>query len=254
MSQGVIYIATGRKYIEEACQSAESLKANVPAMSVTLFADEKIDSPLFDQVVPIEKPGPFKSASLHRRMSPKVVYIGMSPYDYTLYLDTDTYICGDISDLFPLLERFDLAVAHDANRTPRRLAQKQPELPNSFAQLNAGIILFKASSHMRAFLSEWLRLYQEPQYDDYWGDQYAFRLALYKSDLRFATLTPEYNCRFRKPMYLHGSVKILHGRHSDLHGVAKQLNATTQRRICKPQVDRSLWRRLLKRVEMALRQ
>ncbi len=39
-----------------------------------------------------------------------------SPYEHTLFLDADTYICDNINELFDLLELFDLALAHDTFR------------------------------------------------------------------------------------------------------------------------------------------
>ena len=62
-------------------------------------------------------------------------------------------------------------------------------------------------------------------------DQPALRKALYNSSLRMATLTPEYNCRFNMPGYVHGKVKILHGRHPDILGVAKVINGTVGQRL-----------------------
>lgn len=244
MSRGTIYIATGRKYVEEACRSAASLKASVPMMHVTLLSDERPQAPHFDEVLPVKKPDPAEG-----RFMSKVASMRMSPYDQTLFLDTDTYVCEDILDLFPLLEKFDIAVAHDVNRIPKRLASSRLEIPPSFAQFNTGVILFKASPHMHAFLTEWGKFYQTMGHKEYLSDQYGFRQALYNSSLRIATLPAEYNCRFRKPMYLDGPVRILHGRHPDLPSVTRRLNATTDRRICKPQIDRPLWERLLRRAK-----
>jgi hypothetical protein len=42
-------------------------------------------------------------------------------------------------------------------------------------------------------------------------DQASFRAAAYLSELRIATLSPEYNCRFPFPTSVCGEVKILHG-------------------------------------------
>jgi hypothetical protein len=63
------------------------------------------------------------------------------------------------------------------------------------------------------------------------NDQQAFRAALYKSKLRLATLTPEYNCRFNAPVCINGRVNILHGRHPNLPAVAQEINSQTGRRV-----------------------
>jgi hypothetical protein len=63
------------------------------------------------------------------------------------------------------------------------------------------------------------------------NDQPFFRVAAYKGDIRIATLTREYNCKYRGQGYLNGPVKIIHG-HIDLRldtahvqGALKVLNA-----------------------------
>jgi hypothetical protein len=40
MSKGVIYIATGDDFIEEAIVSVQQLKSVVPSINVTLFCDK----------------------------------------------------------------------------------------------------------------------------------------------------------------------------------------------------------------------
>ena len=241
MLQGVIYIATGRKYIEEAFKSVASLKAATPSVHVTLFCDEQVRSPYVDDVILIEtakqQDETFSQAvSSSKGMFNKVYYMGKSPYERTLFLDTDTYIVNDISDLFPLLDRFDIAVAHAPHRSPRGAAEQKRflEVPRSFPVMNSGVILFGRSDRTSAFFSEWLRLC-ESEYSEC-NDQASFRNTLYYSEVRIATLTPEYNYRFRKRLCINGVLKILHGRHSNLPVVAKKAEAFIARGIAPPLV------------------
>lgn len=62
-------------------------------------------------------------------------------------------------------------------------------------------------------------------------DQPSFREAVFNSELKIATLTPEYNCRFIIPTFISGKVKILHGRCDDLSLVAKKTNYKTMPRF-----------------------
>jgi hypothetical protein len=224
MSDGIIYIATGKKYIQEACQSVASLKAQMPQVSVTLFADEAIESPHFDQVIVIKNP--------QYGFIDKIVYMNQSPYDRTIFIDTDTYICDDLSDLFMLLDRFDIAVSHEAQRGERLI----DGVPECFPELNTGVIPFRKSPAMEQFLYDWLTLFKEGMqskrslYRQY-NDQPAFQEALYHSDLRVATLTPEYNCRCLSSTFVSRKVKILHLRHPNLPGVAKEINRNHLKRI-----------------------
>lgn len=233
MSIGVTYIATGRRFIDEACVSAASLKLRMPQIPITIFADGELESAHFENVVYI------RSA----RYGPvdKILHIGSSPYEQTVFLDTDTYVCDDISELFTLLDRFDIAVAH----APYRAAYRIDGVPDSFPEFNTGVVVFKASPKIARFFSQWRALYERdlkrsirwlhPLEDTLFNgslpNQATFREALYHSDLRVATLTPEYNCRFIFPGFAHNPVKILHGRHGRLSKVAEDLNADTAPRV-----------------------
>lgn len=256
MRHGVIYVATGRKYIDEALQSMASLKAATPSVHVTLFSDEDVKSPWFDELVRIEaaqeRDETFRAAAstLPMGMINKVYYMARSPYDRTLFLDTDTYVVNDISDMFPLLERFDIAVTHAPHRSLKALKAPLAEVPASFPVLNTGVILFRRSERLSAFFSEWLRLYPDVKYAGC-NDQAPFREALYHSDLRVATLTPEYNYRFGKRLAINGVLKIIHGRHPNLPQVAKRADAIVARGIAPPLVDPlapSMWSKVRKRL------
>jgi hypothetical protein len=67
---------------------------------------------------------------------------------------------------------------------------------------------------MDRFLESWGELYQSflaEKPGQPINDQPFFRAAAYASDVRIATLTREYNCKFRGQGYLNGTVKIIHG-------------------------------------------
>ncbi len=232
-ARGVIYVAKGEKYIDEACRSAASLKVHLPELPVTLFSDVTLERSCFDSVISISS-SPYS-------IRDKAANLAYSPYEHTLYLDSDTYVADDISELFHLLDVFDLAAAH----APARRAFQVNDVPGSFPEFNAGVILFKKSSKILGFLDQWLELYDRnirkeappgipkgkiaERYP--FRDQPSFREALYHSDLRIATLTPEYNCRIGSLGYINGPVKILHGRHPRLSELASQLNQKTHQRV-----------------------
>ena len=228
MSTGVIYIATGKKFIDEACNSAASLRRIMPDMPLTIFCDEQVESAHFENVIRLNTP--------RYSLIDKILNISFSPYNCTLFLDTDTYACEDLSDLFPLMEEFDIAMAH----APLRASYQVRGVPDSFPEFNTGVILFKKSPQIMRFFSEWLNLYERDlKTEIQWllphpsglNDQPTFREALYRSDLRIATLTSEYNCRFNFPGFVHHKVKIFHGRQKDLQTIARPMNAKIVPRV-----------------------
>jgi hypothetical protein len=235
-TRGVVYIATGEEYIEEALASAASLKREMPGLPVTLFCDDEAACSGVGEVVRIAADPAFPGCAS------KIPHLAASPYDETLFLDSDTYVCGDLSDLFAVLGAFDLAAAH----APARAIYEVEGVPDSFPEFNTGVILFRRSLGVQGVLCSWAELFAHDlerlrrdelcwvcPADRRWhtlNDQGAFRGALYRSGVRVATLPPEYNCRFTVPGFVDGPVRILHGRGLDLPQVAATINAISTRR------------------------
>lgn len=240
---GVIYVATGERYQAEAVVSAASLKQASPGIAATLITDSSDPVDPFDQVIVLDDP--------RHDFVDKIRGIRMSPYHRTVFLDSDTYVCDDISDLFDLLGRFDVAAAQAVLRVNVPIEG----IPYAFTEPNTGVLGFRKSPAWEAFSAEWLALYErdrETLRGGSWegkalsGDQAAFRKLLYHSDLRLATLASEYNCRFDAG-YLHGRVKILHQRASqaELQKTAAILNSAAGKRVHlthHPRSRRITWR------------
>lgn len=54
-----------------------------------------------------------------------------------------------------MLKNFDIAVAH----APSRIVYQIKKLPESFPEMNTGVILFKSSHCVNLFFQEWLNIY-----------------------------------------------------------------------------------------------
>ncbi|WP_298492794.1 putative nucleotide-diphospho-sugar transferase [uncultured Maritimibacter sp.] len=179
---GVIYVATGPDYRDLAQASARSLRHHEPQLAIDLFTDapDTIASGLFDAVHPIEEP--------HDRS--KLDCMAFTRFERTLFLDCDTLVVNRLGDLFDLLDRFDLAAAHDVRRTSDLIRQGQRHAtPYAFPQLNSGVLLYRMTQATRAFLSEWRARYTAGR------DQPIFKDLLWETDIRFYVLPPEFNLR-----------------------------------------------------------
>jgi hypothetical protein len=196
-TQGILYIATGGKYIRAGIRSAESVRAHCPDLPTHLYADWKQHGFDFH-----ESPYPFTSVEHiddpHRRS--KVDYMSRTPFDRTLYLDTDTALQADIRGMFELLDRFDIALVHAHRRNaPARLKDWRVRLPAAFPQFNSGVVLYRRTPAVTELLDSWRRAFHEAGLAQ---DQVTLRELLWSSDLRIATLPPEYNVRFIKYHFL----------------------------------------------------
>jgi hypothetical protein len=203
--QGVVYVATGKKYYDEACISVRSLKAS-NTLRTAIFTDQPQQNPDFDLHIPVKGTGD--------GFLDKVINLKSSPFEHTLFLDTDTFVWSELSDLFNLLEHYDLAAAHD-----HLVREVYPVVgvPQAFPEFNTGVLLFRNDHPMRTLLDTWVEIFQEEKESflrktpgKRFHDQPPFRKAIYGSSLRMATLPPEYNCMFRYAGSVVGEVKILH--------------------------------------------
>ena len=180
--QGVIYVAQGAGYLDLAQRSARSLRALNPGHAIDLFTDLAPEPDLFDRVEAIPAGPTAKLASLP-----------CSRFDRTLYLDCDTLCLAPLGDLFDVLERFELAVAHDVRRTWSLIREGTGErVPYAFPQMNCGVLLYRRSEAMATFLRDWQVTYLAAGSA---RDQPSFRDVLWRSDLRFYVLPPEFNLR-----------------------------------------------------------
>jgi hypothetical protein len=236
-------VATGGRYIREASVSVRSLRRHEPSLPVRVYTDGKHGEYL-------EEPFPFPSPqdllefvshpNATRSWSDKPLALLSEAPDgeRILVLDTDTRVCGSLSEVFELLDRFDLAAAH----APARLGPGQPRAlaaraPRAFPELNTGVIAMRKSQAAVELLARWASLHEEMlRHTDArrLGDQATFRVALYESAIRFTVLPPEYNCRFTIPTYLHGPARILHGRHPHIEQVERELNSYIGPRVYVP--------------------
>jgi hypothetical protein len=190
-TRGVMYVVTGKKYIQSAIKSARSVHKYSPDLQIHLFAnwqecgfDFSNSNEPFTSVDNIESP--------HYRS--KVDYSVKSPFDRTLYLDSDTRVLDDITPIFDLLDRFDMALAHAPNRITS-LKNWRIQIPVCFPQFNSGVIAYRKSDKVWEVLHQWIDAFHQAGFI---ADQITLREIIWLSDLRVATLPPEYNMRSLK--------------------------------------------------------
>jgi Nucleotide-diphospho-sugar transferase len=177
---GVLLVATGEGYRRLAARAAESVRRACPGLPIDLFTDADASGP-FDRVVTIEDVW-FRS---------RIEAMARTRFERTLMLDADLLVIADIGDLFEVLDRFDIALAHDQARNgPAANVFWRRPLPNAFPQFNGGVIAYRRSPRVLAFLERWAEAMRTSGLK---RDQPVLRELLWESDLRIATLPPEYN-------------------------------------------------------------
>jgi hypothetical protein len=181
LSCGFVLAASGADYTDIAYRTAHSMRAVMPDANIDLFTDQNVEPGPFDQVHQLE----------NSWFRPKFESLRRSRFDRTVYLDSDILVIADISDIFQVLNNFDVAMAHDPLRNSTNGLRKwRQDIPNAFPQLNGGLIGIKSSQQTDRFLiavEDALRTDKLPK------DQPVVRELLYQSELRLAVLPPEYN-------------------------------------------------------------
>lgn len=208
MTEGVLYIASGKPFVKEAAVSAARLREFMPHTPVAIVTDVagvKTAGTPFDQVI--------QADDSDRDFGDQIRYLEKTPFDRTLCLDTDIYLDAAVEDVFEVLDAFDIAAAHNQDGS----AYEVSGVPDAFPEYNTGVVAYRMSHSFRAFLEEWRDYYAELTSGENSQNQPAFRKALYESELRVATLPSEYNTMVRYPGHAKGPVKMFHGRLLDIN-------------------------------------
>ncbi len=199
-NSGVLYCATDIVYVKQAMLSAKSIKSHNSAIKCSICTSVDIkNEDCWDKIIPIPK-----SITDHSQyMLDKLRSLLLTPYSYTLYLDSDTYILDDISELFQLFSKFDLAFCHGHERNFRYQIQHgyiayqgkktravSDNIPYCFSPLQGGLILYSNAPDVKNWLHNLLDIYKSKGFFD---DQAIMRELLWNSDLRFYILPREYN-------------------------------------------------------------
>jgi len=227
MSAGVMYIASGEEYVSEAITSAESVRKHMPDVDIALVTDDDIRSTAFDDILDLNDAYPSFGIS--------TIKPNLSPYDRTLFLDSDTYVTEPVDDLFGILDDHHMAFT----QSPGRLSVKG--LPDPWVEFNTGVIAYRSSSETDAFFSRWQDLHEESLDAGVERNQPSFARTVYESDIDYFVLPREYNCRIPRFGYLAHDAKIVHGRHTvSLSEVADRLNGPSDRRVYWPKIRSNL--------------
>jgi hypothetical protein len=199
-NRGVLYVVVGSRdiYANAAIRSATSLRRVMPDLAIAIASDRTIDGP-FDQHILIEETEGFRA---------KIVGMQQTPFEQTVFLDADTFVLADFDDVFELLDRYDMALAHE----PSRISTVLGEVPVAYPEFNSGVIAYRSTPLVQSALADWLHEYGEIRPRPKTQDQPSLRRVLYRStQLRIATLTSEYNRRIDTAGFLHGQIRVLHG-------------------------------------------
>ena len=250
--EGVLYACSGDYYVAEALRSARSsLRFNkLPHLLITsgeagasaggaggagaggTGAGEAagVEGLSVAHYEPSQNPYADKIANMRR-----------SPFERTLYLDSDTYVVDEIAHVLGLLDHYDLAVAY----APAYRGLADPQVPAAFYEFNTGVLAWRASERVAEFMRDWEATYLAWLEDEPFAgatkasrggraDQPAFRRCAWQHGLSVFVLAPEYNLRLGYPTTVVDRVRVIHGNHEDFEALAARINASERPRTWPP--------------------
>lgn len=244
MERGVFYIALGAPYLAEARRSAASAKAANPGLLTAVLTDQVIEPDAdFDQVIlremrpssvaTIGKDGERYLALDRAAYYQKIAPLSQSPFEKTIFLDTDTWVAGSLEPVFDLLDRFDLLVTpafvtHDY--AFERTESPFSAIPEAFGYFNSGFFAYRRNPSTSRFLQTWQHLFETEVAHLTVNDQPALRLALFRErEATFHVIPTCYNTITWSPFVIPGGGRavVLHGRNPWLQKWAHHFQSGT---------------------------
>lgn len=151
-------------------------------------------------------------------------------YERAIHMHCDAWMLRPVYDLFEVLDGFEMAAVYEEARATMANIGNVPE---AFPEPTGCGLTFRLDDRSERLLADWLALYEADPRDkcDHLYDQNYLRTAIYRSDIRFLALPPEYNMRVA-PCDVKGfatyPVKIAHGRGNTPEEYEQLMNAGRQ--------------------------
>ena len=236
MEKGYLYIASGEKYIKEAKRSVQSLRRVDDNAHATIVTDDQStyfgEGRCFDKRIIVSEDNlyiPKKGFDL----KVKSMY-QQSPYDKTIFIDSDTYFIKNCSYLFDLLKYHDVCISR-ANNDDEYIRYKGSEI-KGYGQYNTGVIVFRKNERNKKLFSDWVSRWRMRR-TVHSHDQMAFMEALLSNNVKTYILKNNWNARTVHKTRFIGQVKIIHGRHKNIDKVVHNINISDRPRVWIPEAE-----------------
>ena len=202
MNQGILLVAYGEKYHKELDICRAQIEAIWPGVAIHVAQGPEATEP---------------------HMLCKIDAMINTPFDWTMYMDVDTWMVEPMPEVFELLNRFDIALCHCDYREVYPV-----DAPASFPEYSAGLVVWRKNRRTWDLFSSWRQRFLRDHATrsaerkvSWFPTQPSFREALYHSDVRIATLTSEYH--WTSLGYVQNKVKLVHKRPNAI-GEAERIN------------------------------
>jgi len=191
---GVIYLAFGKPYLAMALRSIATLKEWNSSLPVCIITNVDFDAAKTgsldnnrDSIIRLDE-----LTSKNRDIKTNIV--NYSPFKYSIFLDCDTLVMGDLSEAKLLLKYFDIAFRLNPYPQLRKGKGDVLILDNNpvcvFPHWNSGVILFKKGENTIHFFEEWNIIHKSLKLK---YDQVSLVETIFKTNARVLSLGDKWN-------------------------------------------------------------
>ena len=224
VDSGVLYIAFGEQYRQEALTSIASLRRFHPHLPCCIITDSDFgELPTHVEVV-------LREPEIEQPFRAKPRYLCESPFDRTLFLDTDTTVVQAVEPLFYLLDRFDIGLhIHPHYGTYGTYGRG-----GYLSTANSGVVLFRRCAAVSEMFDRWLELFDRAVstseacasnvVQSRIHDDPLLMYAVYDTRVRLVPLPTAMNFLLQMPTVTASPIHIIHGRHPDPEGLARRID------------------------------
>ena len=213
---GVLYIAFGEQYRHEALTSIASLRRFHPHLPCCIITDSEFGERPTDVEVILREP------EIEQPFRAKPRYLRESPFDRTLFLDTDTTVVGAVEPLFYLLDRFDIGL----HMHPHYRTYGTYERGGYLSTANTGVVLFRRCAAVTEMFDRWLEAFdrEASAVQSRITDDPTLMYAVYDTRVRLVPLPSAMNFLLQIPTVTASPIHIIHGRYPDPEGLARRID------------------------------
>eukprot|EP01006_Ploeotia_vitrea_P003712 TRINITY_DN113097_c0_g1_i1.p1 TRINITY_DN113097_c0_g1~~TRINITY_DN113097_c0_g1_i1.p1 ORF type:complete len:341 (+),score=41.00 TRINITY_DN113097_c0_g1_i1:43-1065(+) len=173
---GVLFVATANTHFEGALALATSFRRRAPELAIGLWTSKQYlraaeqrqyNQPLLDHVMALPATV-VDSLNENRTFSAKLYGIAHSPFDCTLFMDTNMAACGNITKVLEVLTRADIAMvprqnSPNAEQYEINMVQKGERITPAFPPLDGGFLVYRRNSRTIDILNQWADRYSKHQ-------------------------------------------------------------------------------------------
>jgi hypothetical protein len=194
---GCLYVAFGRPYLIQALNSIRTLRERSPGVAVCVLSNVLREPPTaFSDWNPSTDHWLYIDAADKDNRLYKTDLPRYTPFEKSLYIDSDTEILGDLTPSFEMLDYWDVAFTlKSEGYAPDRGKGQQPVLDGrrkvfELPHWNGGVFFFASNPRVVEFFALWNRYYRER---DLPWDQVPLVDALFRSQCRLLSLDGRWN-------------------------------------------------------------